>query len=154
MLGCHAGMNLTTSAICTVRYALCMRTCHACNVVFLSCNALAAACRQPPAQCWIAGLLANLTCLQAELYEMESAMSVGEDPLWIIPYTTTADEFQDLLDDYTTYIDVGSLFLCHRLPSAVQPVSQCCWSACMHANILTGLSLGHWFSHQQGHVAN
>jgi len=53
-----------------------------------------------------AGLLANLTCIQAELYEMEAAMSVGEDPLWIIPYTTIAVDFQDLLDDYTTYIDV------------------------------------------------
>ena len=57
-------------------------------------------------QC-LAGLLANLTCIQAELYEMEAAMSTGEDPLWIVPYTTIAADFQDLLDDYTTYIDVG-----------------------------------------------
>lgn len=56
-----------------------------------------------------AGLLANLTCIQAELYEMESAMSVGEDPLWIVPYTTIAVEFQDLLDDYTTYLTVSCL---------------------------------------------
>lgn len=36
-------------------------------------------------------------------------MSVGEDPLWIVPYTTIAVEFQDLLDDYTTYLTVSCL---------------------------------------------
>ncbi len=56
----------------------------------------------------VAGLLANLTCIQAELYQMEAAMSVGEDPLWIVPYTTIAEEFQDLLDDYSSYVDVCS----------------------------------------------
>jgi len=57
----------------------------------------------------IAGLLANLTCIQAELYEMEAALSVGEDPLWIIPYTTIAEDFQYLLNDFTTYLTVSSL---------------------------------------------
>jgi len=56
-----------------------------------------------------AGLLANLTCIQAELYEMEAALSVGEDPLWIIPYTTIAEDFQYLLNDFTTYLTVSSL---------------------------------------------
>ncbi len=56
-----------------------------------------------------AGLLANLTCIQAELYEMEAALSVGEDPLWIIPYTTIAEDYQDLLNDLTTYLTVSSL---------------------------------------------
>ncbi|DBA80580.1 TPA: hypothetical protein ACH3X1_007841 [Trebouxia sp. C0004] len=52
----------------------------------------------------LSGLLANLTCIQAELYEMEAALSVGEDPLWVVPYTTVAKDFQDLLNDYTTYM--------------------------------------------------
>ena len=77
-------------------------------------------CNQPH-PCWTAGLLANLTCIQAELYEMEYAMSVGEDPLWIIPYTTIAVEFQDLLDDYTTYIDVSSLLVYHHLRKSLPP---------------------------------
>ena len=78
-------------------------------------------CNQPDPG-WTAGLLANLTCIQAELYEMEYAMSVGEDPLWIIPYTTIAVEFQDLLDDYTTYIDVRPLLVYHHLLHSLPPV--------------------------------
>lgn len=56
-----------------------------------------------------AGLLANLTCIQAELYEMEAALSVGEDPLWVVPYTTIAEDFQDLLNDYSASMTVSSL---------------------------------------------
>ena len=78
-------------------------------------------CNEPD-PCWTAGLLANLTCLQAELYEMEYAMSVGEDPLWIIPYTTIAVQFQDLLDDYTTYTAVSSLLVYHHLRKSLPPV--------------------------------
>ena len=53
---------------------------------------------------------------------MEYAMSVGEDPLWIIPYTTIAVEFQDLLDDYTTYIDVSPLLVYHYVLHSPPPV--------------------------------
>ena len=54
-----------------------------------------------------AGLLANLTCMQAELYEMEAAMSVGELPLWVVPYATVAADFRDLLTDYATFVNVS-----------------------------------------------
>lgn len=53
-----------------------------------------------------AGLLANLTCIRAELYEMEEALSVREDPLWVVPYSTTADEYTDLLQDFEAYAQV------------------------------------------------
>ena len=36
----------------------------------------------------IVGLLANRTCIQAELYQMQEAMSGGVNPLWVVPYTT------------------------------------------------------------------
>ncbi|KAL0024068.1 hypothetical protein WJX79_002467 [Trebouxia sp. C0005] len=53
----------------------------------------------------LSGLLANLTCVQAELYEMEAAMSVGVDPLWVVPYTTVADSYQELLDDFSASVE-------------------------------------------------
>ncbi len=53
-----------------------------------------------------AGLLANLTCVQAELYEMEAAMSVGVNPQWVVPYATVADDYQDLLDDFSASVEV------------------------------------------------
>lgn len=39
---------------------------------------------------------------------MEAAMSVGVDPLWIVPYTTLEVDFQDLLDDYSAYVEVSN----------------------------------------------
>lgn len=78
----------------------------------LLCALQNAGCAKPAYSRWAvmtAGLLANLTCIQAELYEMEAALSVGEDPLWIVPYTTIAEDFQDLLNDFTTYLTVSSL---------------------------------------------
>jgi hypothetical protein len=57
----------------------------------------------------IAGLLANLTCIEAELYQMEAALSTGEDPLWVVPYTTVANDYHNLLQDYTAYVEVCSL---------------------------------------------
>ena len=54
----------------------------------------------------LAGLLANLTCIQAELYEMQEAMSVGESPLWVIPYATVDANYQQLLNDVVTYMTV------------------------------------------------
>jgi len=53
-----------------------------------------------------AGLLANLTCVQAELYEMEAAMSVGVNPQWVVPYATVADDYQDLLYDFSASVEV------------------------------------------------
>ena len=55
----------------------------------------------------VAGLLANLTCIQAELYEMEQDLSVREDPLWVVPYSTVAQTYQDLLDDFAAYAQVS-----------------------------------------------
>ncbi|KAL0020782.1 hypothetical protein WJX79_001465 [Trebouxia sp. C0005] len=52
-----------------------------------------------------ARLLANLTCIQAELYQMEAALSTGEDPLWVVPYTTVANDYDSLLQDYTAYVE-------------------------------------------------
>lgn len=57
----------------------------------------------------IAGLLANLTCIRAELYQMEAAISTGEDPLWVVPYTTVANDYHSLLQDYTAYVEVCSV---------------------------------------------
>ena len=57
----------------------------------------------------IAGLLANLTCIRAELYQMEAALSTGEDPLWVVPYTTVAHDYHSLLQDYTASVEVCSL---------------------------------------------
>lgn len=71
-----------------------------------------------------AGLLANLTCIQAELYQMEAALSTGEDPLWVVPYTTVANDYDSLLQDYTAYVEVRSLqpvacmFVRHVCPSS------------------------------------
>ena len=61
--------------------------------------------------CLLAGLLANLTCMQAELYEMERDLSVREDPLWVVPYATVAQEFEDLLIDFANYAEVGCSML-------------------------------------------
>ena len=44
--------------------------------------------------------------MQAELYEMEAAMSVGVNPLWVVPYATVADDYQDLLDDFSASVEV------------------------------------------------
>ncbi len=49
---------------------------------------------------------------------MEAAISTGEDPLWIVPYTTIADGFQDLLQDYAAYVDVWNLILLLSVVSA------------------------------------
>lgn len=56
---------------------------------------------------------------------MEGALSTGEDPLWIVPYTTIAADFQDLLDDYTTYIDVW-----HPTLKATFCISSCAVGCC------------------------
>ncbi|KAL0020772.1 hypothetical protein WJX77_012245 [Trebouxia sp. C0004] len=63
----------------------------------------------------LSGLLANLTCIRAELYQMEAALSTGEDPLWVVPYTTVANDFHSLLQDYTAYVEftqkqLGSIY--------------------------------------------
>ena len=63
---------------------------------------------------YAAGLLANLTCVQAELYEMEAGLSVREDPLWVVPYSTVAQEYRDLLDDFTAYAAACPYCLCQR----------------------------------------
>lgn len=59
---------------------------------------------------WIvaAGLLANLTCILAELYDMQEAMSVTVNPEWVVPYTTDAEEYQNLLDEFLAYVQVSS----------------------------------------------
>ena len=58
----------------------------------------------------LAGLLANLTCIQAELYEMEKqAMSLKEDPLWVVPYSTIDEDYVELIDDFLSYAGVGCL---------------------------------------------
>lgn len=44
--------------------------------------------------------------MQAELYEMEAAMSVGVNPQWVVPYATVADDYQDLLDDFSASVEV------------------------------------------------
>ena len=55
----------------------------------------------------LAGLLANLTCIQAELYEMEKqAVSLKEDPLWVVPYATVGQDYDDLLEDFISYAGV------------------------------------------------
>ena len=55
-----------------------------------------------------AGLLANLTCILAELYDMQEAMSVTVNPEWIVPYTTDAEGYQDLRDDFSAYVQASS----------------------------------------------
>ena len=56
---------------------------------------------------WLAGLLANLTCIQAEVYQLERLLStVRENPLWIVPYSTVAEDYQDLLQAFTAYAQV------------------------------------------------
>ena len=59
-----------------------------------------------------AGLLANLTCIQAELYQMQAAMSVTVNPQWIVPYTTDAGDYQQLLDDFSAYAQVRCSATC------------------------------------------
>ena len=54
-----------------------------------------------------AGLLANLTCIQAEVYEMERDLSIRQDPLWVVPYSTVAVNYQDLLVDFQGLSQVG-----------------------------------------------
>lgn len=59
-------------------------------------------------------------------------MSVGEDPLWVVPYTTIAADFQDLLQDQDAYIDVRN-HLC-----LVLMLSQACKaSACTQTSMQT-----------------
>lgn len=48
---------------------------------------------------------------------MESAMSVGVNPLWVVPYTTIADDYQDLLDDFSAYVQVPAGLVYHCLHS-------------------------------------
>ena len=55
-----------------------------------------------------AGLLANLTCILAELYDMQEALSVKVNPEWVVPYTTDAEKYQDLLDDFSAYVQASS----------------------------------------------
>lgn len=56
-----------------------------------------------------AGLLANLTCILAELYQMQAAMSVAVDPSWVVPYTDDAESYQELLDDFSAYVQARKL---------------------------------------------
>ena len=56
-----------------------------------------------------AGLLANLTCILSELYDMQEAMSLTVNPEWVVPYTTDAEEYQDLHDDFSAYVQASSL---------------------------------------------
>ena len=51
----------------------------------------------------LAGLLANLTCIQAELYQMKQDLSIREDPLWVVPYSSVAVDYQGLLADFEGY---------------------------------------------------
>lgn len=63
---------------------------------------------QPCMPCVVSvGLLANLTCIQAELYQMQEAMSTGQNPLWVVPYRTVSADYQELLDDFVTYAQVS-----------------------------------------------
>ena len=68
----------------------------------------------------IAGMLANLTCILAELYQMQAAMSVTVNPEWVVPYAADAEGYQELLDDFSAYVQARS--------PAVQP---CMCTACM-----------------------
>lgn len=52
-------------------------------------------------------MLANLTCILAELYQMQAAMSVGVNPRWVVPYTSDAESYQDLLDDFSAYVQAS-----------------------------------------------
>ncbi len=94
----------------------------------------------------IAGLLANLTCIRAELYQMEAALSTGEDPLWVVPYTTIANDYHSLLQDYTAYVEVCSLqrlaciFVRHVYPRS--PLSQWRQPGIHHCAILHALNQG------------
>lgn len=60
----------------------------------------------------LAGLLANLTCIQAELYQMEKALSVRENPLWVVPYATVAEDYKDLLEAFDDYAQVRLAVCC------------------------------------------
>ncbi|KAL9589638.1 MAG: hypothetical protein Q9203_001561 [Teloschistes exilis] len=51
----------------------------------------------------LSGLLANLSCIEAQMYELEKAMSVRENPLWVTPHATTAEHYTDLLEDFRDY---------------------------------------------------
>ena len=44
-------------------------------------------------------------------------MSVGVNPLWVVPYTTIADDYQDLLDDFSAYVQVPAGLVYHCLHS-------------------------------------
>lgn len=61
----------------------------------------------------LAGLLANLTCIQAEMYELEKALSVRENPMWVTPHATTAEHYTDLLEDVRDYTQVCVVLLLH-----------------------------------------
>lgn len=39
---------------------------------------------------------------------MEKALSVREDPEWVIPYATIADDYDDLLQDFEAYAQVSA----------------------------------------------
>ena len=69
------------------------------------------------------GLLANLTCIQAELYQMELGLSVRENPLWVVPYSTIAQDYTDLLEDFDAYAQVQLQDLDTMLPSSHGPVN-------------------------------
>lgn len=79
---------------------------------------------------WIvaAGLLANLTCILAELYDMQEAMSVTVNPEWVVPYTTDAEEYQNLLDEFLAYVQVSS--------HAKQPCMRSACTSCIHLQII------------------
>ena len=57
---------------------------------------------------------------------MEIALSVRENPLWVVPYTTIAEDYQDLLDDFDSYAQVyctsNSTFRCDNYAQSI-------WSA-------------------------
>lgn len=55
-----------------------------------------------------AGLLANLTCIQAELYQMQEALLAAQNPLWVVPYTAVGANYQQLLDDFVTSATVST----------------------------------------------
>ena len=46
--------------------------------------------------------------MEAELYSMEKALSVREDPEWVVPYATIADDYDDLLQDFEAYAQVSA----------------------------------------------
>ena len=45
---------------------------------------------------------------------MEQDLSVRENPLWVVPYTTIKEDYQDLLNDFAAYAQVA---LCYDVES-------------------------------------